>query len=58
MLDRRDLSLKNVVQTLKIYHDNIDVDAADESQGSDKIQGAMMQKMILENLITFLDGCS
>lgn len=58
MLERKNLSLKNVVQTLSTYHDNIDVDDSDESQGSDKMQAGMTQKVILENLITFLEGCS
>lgn len=58
MLERKNLTLKNVVETLTTYHDNIDVDDSDESQGSDKIQAGMMQKAILENLIAFLEGCS
>ncbi|KAG8218862.1 Catenin-beta-like protein [Butyriboletus roseoflavus] len=58
MLERKNLSLKNVIQTLTTYHENIDVDVFDESQGSDKIQAGMMQKTILENLIAFLEGCS
>lgn len=58
MLDRRNLSLKDVVQTLKTYHNNIDVDDPNESQGNDKIQAGMTQKAILENLVAFLEGCS
>lgn len=58
MLERKNLSLQNVVGTLKTYYDNIDVDDADESKGSDKIQADMTQKAILENLIAFLEGCS
>ncbi|KAI9574458.1 Catenin-beta-like protein [Boletus coccyginus] len=58
MLERKNLSLQNVVETLKTYYDNIDVDDADESKGSDKIQADMTQRAILENLIAFLEGCS
>jgi len=58
MLERRNLSLQNVIETLKTHHDNIDVDDADESKGSDKIQAGMTQRAILENLIAFLEGCS
>ncbi|KAG9317673.1 Catenin-beta-like protein [Chiua virens] len=43
MLERKNLSLKNIVETLKTYHDSIDVD---ESESSDKIQAGMTQKMI------------
>ncbi|KAH0840137.1 Catenin-beta-like protein [Lanmaoa asiatica] len=57
MLDRKNLSLKNIVQTLITYHDNVDVDDSDESQGNDKIQAGTMQRAILENLIAFLQGC-
>lgn len=58
MLERKNLSLQNVVNTLKTYHGNIDVDDSAESQGSDKIQAGMTQRAILENLIAFLEGCS
>lgn len=54
MLDRKNLSLTSIIETLKTYHENIDVDDSD----SDKAQAGWMQKMILENLIAFLVGCS
>lgn len=58
MLERKNLSLKSVVQTLITHHDNIDADNSDESQDSDKIQAGMTQRAILESLIAFLEGCS
>ena len=58
MLERRNLSLKDVVQTLRTYQENIDVDDSEESQGGDKIQAGMTQRAILENLVAFLEGCS
>lgn len=58
MLERKNLSLKNIVETLRTYHDNIDVDESTESQGSDKIQAGMLQRAILENLIAYLEECS
>ena len=58
MLERKNLSLKNVVETLRTYHDNIDVDNSPEGQGSDKTQAGMIRSAILENLIAYLEGCS
>ncbi|KAF8558761.1 DUF1716-domain-containing protein [Imleria badia] len=57
MLERRNLSLKNVIETLRTYHDNIDVEDSGQSQDS-KIHAGMTQRAILENLITYLEGCS
>ena len=58
MLERKNLSLKDVVETLKTYYDNIGVDDSAESQGSDKVQAGLTQRAILENLIAFVEGCS
>lgn len=51
MLARRDKSLKDIVKTLQIYHDNIDEDDSDTDSGQ------IYQKEILKNLIAFLDAC-
>lgn len=51
MLTRRDKSLKDIVKTLRIYHDNVDED--DSATDS----GQIYQKEILQNLIAFLDAC-
>ncbi|KAG6378935.1 hypothetical protein JVT61DRAFT_13221 [Boletus reticuloceps] len=58
MLDRKNLSLKNVVETLRSYHGNINMDVSDESQRNDKVQAGVTQRAILENLIAYLEGCS
>lgn len=52
MLKRKNLTLDDIRQTLQNHHDSIDVDDSDsESTG-------VPQKEILENLMTFLQGCS
>lgn len=51
MLARRDKSLKDIVKTLQIYHDNVDEDDTAAESGS------LSQKEILSNLIVFLDAC-
>ncbi|KAI0081766.1 DUF1716-domain-containing protein [Panus rudis PR-1116 ss-1] len=50
MLDRKNKSVKDIVKTLEVYRDNVDVD---ESQYED---GSLSQKEILENLIRFLEA--
>lgn len=51
MLSRRDKSLKDIVKTLQIYHDNVDEDDSARSEGD------ASQKEILQHLIAFLDAC-
>ncbi|KIY49252.1 DUF1716-domain-containing protein [Fistulina hepatica ATCC 64428] len=53
MLRRRDLSLKNIVDTLRIYHDNVDDEPAGSTGG-----GAPSQKDILAGLIDALEGAT
>ncbi|KAF9247089.1 Catenin-beta-like protein [Melanogaster broomeanus] len=57
MLERKSLTLKDVVKTLRMYHDNVDVDYSADGKTADGVAG-MSQKEILENLIAFLEGCS
>ncbi|TCD69674.1 hypothetical protein EIP91_006691 [Steccherinum ochraceum] len=52
MLDRRNKSLKDIVRTLQIYHDNVD-DAPQVDGDSPQLS----QREILQNLIAFLNGC-
>ena len=49
MMDRRSQSLRDIVDTLRIYHDNVDDDA------TAKEAGAPSQKDILQSLIDALD---
>lgn len=51
MLDRRNKSLKDIVKTLQIFHDNVE-----ESSG-DADTRQMSQKEILQNLMNFLESC-
>lgn len=51
MLDRRNKSLKDIIKTLQIFHDNVE-----ESSG-DADTRQMSQKEILQNLMTFLESC-
>lgn len=53
MLERKNLKLENIKQTLQMYHDNVN---ADDSGGKSAI--GMPQKEILEHLIAFLQECS
>ncbi|KAF8138718.1 Catenin-beta-like protein [Boletus edulis] len=48
MLERKNLSLKNIVETLRSYHGNINMD----------LQAGVTRRAILENLIAYLEGCS
>ncbi|KAH8105853.1 Catenin-beta-like protein [Cristinia sonorae] len=52
MLDRRNKSLKDIVQTLQIFHDN--VDEGSEPGGDDS---QLSQREILKHLMAFLEGC-
>lgn len=52
MLNRRNRSLKDIIGTLQIYHDNVD---EDEATAPD--DGSPSRKEILRNLIAFLEGC-
>jgi beta-catenin-like protein 1 len=56
MLERKNQSLQNIITTLEIYRDNLDVDA--QSNGVDYTPegGALSQKEILQQLINFLHG--
>lgn len=48
MLSRKSQSLRNVVETLRVYHDNIDEeDSALKGEG----EGGLSQREILEGLI-------
>ncbi len=51
ILGRKDQSLVDIVQTLQIYHDNIDDEP--ESKEAD-IQGSAPLRMILQSLINAL----
>ena len=52
MLNRRNRSLKDIIGTLQIYHDNVDEDDAAAPD-----DGSPSRKEILRNLIAFLEGC-
>ncbi|PCH41028.1 DUF1716-domain-containing protein [Wolfiporia cocos MD-104 SS10] len=52
MLGRRSRSLKDIISTLQIYHDNID-----EEEQTAPDDGSPSRKEILRNLIAFLEGC-
>ena len=49
MLSRKNMSLQDLVKTLRIHHDNVD---EPEPTG----ESAFSQKDILQNLMTFLSG--
>lgn len=49
MLSRRNMSLQDLVKTLRIYRDNVD-----EQEPTD--ESAPSQKDILQNLMAFLSG--
>ncbi|OCH94113.1 DUF1716-domain-containing protein [Obba rivulosa] len=53
MLNRRNKSLKDIVNTLEIYRDNVD---EGDSQ-PDVAEGSLSQVEILQNLIAFLEAC-
>lgn len=59
MLDRKSKSLKDIVRTLQIYHDNVGEDKAGPSSsiGEEGSEQALSQREILENLIAFIDSC-
>lgn len=54
MLDRKTKSLKDIVQTLQIYHDNVDEESTGAGNGSENVPS---QRDILRHLIAFLDSC-
>jgi beta-catenin-like protein 1 len=63
MLSRKNKSLEDVIQTLKIYHDNVDdegsgadsgMEVDGDNEGSDR---APSQQEILKELITYLERC-
>jgi beta-catenin-like protein 1 len=61
MLNRNNKSLKDVVSTLRIYHDNVsektsDADDAMEIDGGDQGRPSS-QREILEGLIAYLESC-
>ncbi|KAI0035998.1 Catenin-beta-like protein [Vararia minispora EC-137] len=51
MLDRRSKSFKDIAATLRIFHDNVG------EPGEAEPPGALSQREILSNLITFVDSC-
>jgi len=55
MLARRDQTLKDVVDVLRAYHDNIADDVIDSSIIED--ERGLSQKTILEGLLNFLESC-
>jgi len=55
MLARRDQALKDVVDVLRAYHDNIAEEAIYSSMDED--ERGLSQKMILEGLLNFLESC-
>ena len=63
MLNRKDKSLKDIVRTLKIYHDNVDderggANSRMEVDTDDKdSERAPSQREILEELIAYLEHC-
>ena len=52
LLDRKSQTFKDIVKTLRIYHDNVD-----EDEGMVVSDGALSQREILQNLIAFLEVC-
>ncbi|EPQ59414.1 DUF1716-domain-containing protein [Gloeophyllum trabeum ATCC 11539] len=56
MLDRKNKSLKDIVRTLGIYHDNVDEEEVPPEEANDPNR-APSQKEILKALIAFLDSC-
>ncbi|KAI9467002.1 DUF1716-domain-containing protein [Lactarius psammicola] len=50
MLNRRNMSFKDIVSTLRIFRDNIDDGEANDSDG-------ISQREILQHLIAFLESC-
>ena len=52
LLDRKNQSFKDIVQTLQIFHDNVDEDTAEANT-----DGVPSQREILRNLIAFLEAC-
>ena len=55
MLARRDQALNDVMDVLRAYCDSITEDTSDSSMEKD--ERGLSQKMILEGLLNFLDGC-
>jgi beta-catenin-like protein 1 len=63
MLDRKSKSLKDIIGTLQVYHDNVDDEA---SIGTDSVamdadgkesERAPLQREILKELMAYLEGC-
>lgn len=52
MLDRKNLSIKDVLQTLRVYHDNVDEPTSSENADAER---EMSQKGIILSLIEALD---
>ena len=53
MLERKNLTLGNIRETLQVYRNNVDGDDPDSNSAT-----GLSQKEILDHLITFLQGCS
>jgi len=60
MLERKNLSLKDIISTLQKYRDNLDVNIQSNGAATDHApqDGALLQKEILQHLIDFLHECS
>lgn len=54
MLDRKNQTLKDIIRTLQIYHDNIDEDGRAIEDNEDR---GPLQKEILRELMTYLESC-
>lgn len=55
MLDRKNATLKDVVHTLQITHDNVDED--DTTMDTDNADRPPSHREILRGLMGFLQGC-
>jgi hypothetical protein len=55
MLARRDQTLKDVVDVLQAYHDNVADEVIDSSIPED--ERGLSRKTILEGLLNFLKSC-
>jgi len=60
MLDRKNQSLKDIIESLRIYRDNLDEAPSRQTNSESRVDQPaeeLSQKEILVNLIAFLEGC-
>ncbi|EGO01916.1 hypothetical protein SERLA73DRAFT_166428 [Serpula lacrymans var. lacrymans S7.3] len=57
MLNRKNLSVKDIIETMRMHHQNMDNDEQNSSTSDETSQRAPSQREILANLIVFLEGC-